>query len=157
MNQYQARRLFDWRFLVSLALLASVSWVIVVGINAQRDSAARSHRIGVLLVELKAQQAENQLNTTLFAANQRELLDYTAALAERQTALLRYLHNHGIKLPERFLTGPPVPAPAVSATVRPAKKSAVHKSVKRPPKVHPPGRALGRTARAHHRHPHPHH
>lgn len=115
------RRFFDWRWWVSLTMFLMVMWIIWTGIEAQRESAAKSKRIDQLISEVRQQDTEAQADTSAFAENQRMMLVYIKTLATRSqrqdqntVALLAYLRAHGVAVPERFLMVlPDVPAPVL--------------------------------------------
>lgn len=111
------RQLLDWRFFLSLALLLAIVYVVGTGILAQHDRHQQTARIRVLVDRLQAQQEHNSANTATFAANQRAMLAYTAALANHQADLVVYLHRHGVKIPQHFLA--PIPPPSLTSTNTP--------------------------------------
>lgn len=117
MKQRYEHRLIDWRFMVSLALLATIAWIIISGIEAnqevkQRDLQlrVRSGQITSLIAEVQADAAVAATERAKSLVNQKLLLDYTRALAVRQTALLAYLAKHGIKIPEQYLEPISIPS-----------------------------------------------
>lgn len=105
----KGRKPFDWRLVVSIAVLTLVAYVVWSGVSAsnradealatmqQHDQAAQVDR------------AEAAQDRATAAGNQRALLAYTATLAARQDALLSYLRVHGIHLPTRLVTVVPRP------------------------------------------------
>jgi hypothetical protein len=138
-RESQQRSLLDWRFLVCLLLIGSFAWVIWNGVQTQsnfRESQsagkAKDARIGTLINAIQEQTDRTALNTAAFESNQRILLAYTAALADRQAALLKYLAEHGVRIPEKFLT--PVTVPSISSTSTSGGTVTPHTSVKKTPK-----------------------
>ena len=105
----ERHRLFDWRFLLALALVMAVAGTAISGLYTQRDNRHKDAQITALVAQFKHSQRVDQHNAAIFAANQKRMLDYTTTLAERQRDLLQYLNKHGIKLPVRYLTVPNPP------------------------------------------------
>lgn len=114
----ERRRLWDWRMIVALTTAIAVVFIIYTAVvgqlkldhERQANQLATQHLIGQIT------RLENAQTSTarIFEENQRRMLDYTQAQARRQAALLRYMRNHGIKLPVRFLS--PIPVPHLSDT-----------------------------------------
>ena len=105
----ERHRLFDWRFLLALALVMAVAGTAISGLYTQRDNRRKDAQITALVAQFKHSQRVDQHNAAIFAANQKRMLDYNITLAERQRDLLKYLNAHGIKLPVRYLTVPNPP------------------------------------------------
>lgn len=103
------RRLLDWRLCAAIGALLLVGYVVWSGFDA-------AHRADVAIATMqehdhdaaqdRAAAAEDRRTA---AENQKALLDYTAALAARQDALLAYLRAHGVHLPQRLVTVVPAP------------------------------------------------
>lgn len=103
-------RLFDWKFILSLALLTLVTHLVINGIAISNDNKAKGSRIDVLITEIQEQQNSAEKEREAAAAERALLLQGQRALARkydvtlnRQNALLIYLRRHGIEVPPRFL------------------------------------------------------
>lgn len=103
-------RLFDWKFILSLALLMLVSHLVINGIAISNDNKAKSNRIDVLISEIQKQQESAERERQAASAERAALLAGQHNLSKkydstvfRQNALLIYLRRHGIKVPDRFL------------------------------------------------------
>lgn len=136
-HEYEKRRFFDWRLAISLTLLAAVGWIVVSGIVAQADNRVKSDRIGTLVKQLEDAQQRNAANNALFLSNQKRMMDYLAAQNAHQNALLVYLHEHGIKIPIRYIQvvpppmlQEPLPTPSPKRTPEPR---ATPKATPKPP------------------------
>jgi hypothetical protein len=118
------RRTVDWRFLLALAFALMVSYLAYAGWAGIEESKDKSTRIDTLIdavhdreqvIELERTAAARERRRLLY--NQRLLVDYTKSLADRQAALLEYLHRHGIEIPARFSA--PVAPPVIRGTSTP--------------------------------------
>lgn len=112
------RGTFDWRFWLTLSLALMVLYLAYLGMVGVEESHEKDARIDALIASTEAKDAAAQLERRaasrerrIIANNQDALLDYTRSLAERQVALLEYLHRHGIEIPARFTE--PVKAPVL--------------------------------------------
>ena len=108
----------DAKTVAATALLLIVLLSFWQLLHQQNDLAEKDRRIDALIgsaqtkddaavMERRAASRERRA----IAANQRALLAYTRSLAQRQGALLAYLHEHGIEIPPRFTV--PVNAPVL--------------------------------------------
>lgn len=96
----------------TIAAAALLLTVVLAGwqlLEQHQDVVSKRHQIDALISTVQQHDAEAAADRTTAAANQRALLDYTAALAARQDALLAYLRAHGIHLPTRLVTVVPRP------------------------------------------------
>ncbi|GAB2970359.1 hypothetical protein [Nocardioides montaniterrae] len=94
-------------------LLGLLGWAVV---STQHASDRRDRQIASLIQAVRDSDHDAARDRRTAAQNQRLLLDYTKALADRQDALLTYLRAHGIHVPARFITE--VPAPRI-VTIHP--------------------------------------
>jgi len=113
------RRVFDWRFLLMLAVLLMVAYLVYVGVAAVRDGRTKDEQVHALIGTIRADNADAARERGISAHNQRLLLDYTKALAERQGELVGYLQRHGVKIPARYLGAVPSPTLRNPATGHP--------------------------------------
>lgn len=116
----------DWKFWLSLTLAMCVAYLAFVGYSAVQDGREKDRQINALIqtAEAKDRAAERRdaaaaQERTTAAEAQKALLDYTRALADRQTAILAYLRAHGVELPTRLVREIPPPVVAQQKGSRP--------------------------------------
>lgn len=132
--------------LLLLVLLAG--WLLI---DQQRQLAEGNGRTDTLISSLRDADHDAAQDRRTAARNQRALLDYTKALADRQDALLAYLRGHGIQLPARLVTVVPPPRiVTVPRHHRPSSKSSRPRSGSTPTGPGKSGAAPGH--RKHHHH-----
>lgn len=131
-------RVLNARFVVALIALVAVmvgSYALVMTLQHQATSDRNTAALIVrnkalftqnatLIAEIKADDAEAASERAKLLDNQRALLAYTRQLDARESALLAYLHAHGIRLPTRLIS---VIQPPVLKVVTSAPKASKHR------------------------------
>ena len=104
------RRMFaDWRFMVTLAFLLMVGYLVLTGVVAIQQNAEKGRQIDSLIAAgHRADDAATRQRDQLLASQNR-LLARLDAYDARQRALLAYLRAHGIEIPTRFVVAPRTP------------------------------------------------
>jgi hypothetical protein len=129
------QRVFDWRFIVALIIMALTVFVIWDGLHAasERDELARENSVTTqqntaLLKQLDQRQTEAAARDAAASRERATLLAQMRLVTQRADqsaadlkALLQYLKAHGIQVPTQF-----VYVPLSGATVTP--KAATHTS-----------------------------
>lgn len=109
----------DWRFVVSLAFLLMVGYLVLTGVQAIQQNAEKSRQIDALITAShRADDAATRQRDELLTA-QRHLLSRLDAYDARQRALLAYLRRHGIDIPTRFVDAPVIRQSSGSGLSRP--------------------------------------
>lgn len=138
----------------TIAAAALLLTVVLAGwqlLEQHEDVVSKRHQIDALIATVQQHDAEAAQDRATAATNQKALLDYTAALAARQDALLTYLRAHGIRIPQRLVTVIPPPRivvghPRPGHHVRRHRTSAGGSST-------PTGPGKSGSAPGHHKHP----
>ncbi|HWU21100.1 MAG TPA: hypothetical protein VN088_06225 [Nocardioides sp.] len=146
------RRVLDWRLFLAISLMLLVGFVVWSGANA-------AHRADDALATMQQHDQAAQIDRAAAAqdrrtaaANQKALLDYTAALAARQDALLAYLRAHGIRLPARLVTTIAPPRIVVRHHRAHHHRARRHRTTSSSSST-PAGPGKSSTAPGHHKHP----
>lgn len=136
-------KVIDWKFWLMLSLAMMVGYLVFVGYAAIEDGREKDRQNAALIRKLddKDRQAERAAVAATdaaarSAANQAALLDYTKALADRQTALLAFLRRNGIDLPVKYVTT--IPAPKVVKSSPRSRKAVPRRTA---PRVDLPGKS----------------
>lgn len=139
------RRFFDWRLVLSISLLALVTWQIVGSIQAHREVAIKDAQINALIdgrrtadAAAARQSAEAARERASLAEDLHEVLAYVRVLDKRQQAqgaLLRQYH-----VPDAMQLFTTITPPAIVVTSTPKAKKPAAKRVA-PVK---PGKGRGR-------------
>ena len=114
-------RLFaDWRFMVSLAFLLMVGYLVLTGVSAMQQNADKDRRDAIRSAQINDLIAAGQRSNEAASRERQALLNRLSAYDARQRALLAYLRAHGVEIPTRFIEAPVTPGGVSSVTRSPS-------------------------------------